>query len=300
MLLFHNITALNENIHAGKSKKAVFFGNFLDIRPGREYIVRRIMEKQEIIIIGAGNAATVFALNLAKRGLGPARIVARNAARAEALAARAKCPWSTDFTDLGTPEAVVISAVKDSADVELWSKCPFGSRLVLHTSGTQGLETLAPFAVNYGVLYPLQTLSKARELDLTRVPLLIEANTPENLARIRVLAGKLSSHVLEKDSLSRRKLHLAAVFANNFANLMFRMAREIAEDTGVDPGLLQPLIDETAEKLHTMDPDEAQTGPAVRWDENIMREHLRMLAGKPELAELYRNLSEAIHQRSRK
>ena len=258
------------------------------------------MKKQEIIIIGAGNAATVFALNLAKRGLGPARIVARNPARAEALAARAKCPWSTDFADLGTPDSIVISAVKDSADLELWSKCSFGPRLVLHTSGTQGLETLAPFAVNYGVLYPLQTLSKARELDLTRVPLLIEANTPENLARIRALAEQLSSHVLEKDSLSRRKLHLAAVFANNFANLMFRMAREIAEDTGVDPELLQPLIDETAEKLHAMSPDEAQTGPAVRWDENIMREHLRMLAGKPELAELYRNLSEAIRQRSRK
>lgn len=280
-------------------KKLSFSAIFLTFGPAGS-IFGHIMEKQEIIIIGAGNAATVFALNLARRGLGPARIVARNAARAEALAARAKCPWSTDFTELGSPEAVVISAVKDSADLELWSRCPFGSRLVLHTSGTQGLTALAPFAANCGVLYPLQTLSKARELDLTRVPLLIEANTPENLARVRSLAEKLSSHVLEKDSLSRRKLHLAAVFANNFANLMFRMAREIAEDTGVDPELLQPLIDETAAKLHAMSPDEAQTGPAVRWDENIMREHLRMLAGKPELAEFYRNLSEAIHQRSRK
>ena len=256
------------------------------------------MEKQELIIIGAGNAATVFARNFARKGLGPSRIVARDPAKAAALAARANCPWSCDFTDLGSPSAVVISAVKDSADLELWSRCAFGSRLVLHTSGTQDLESLAPFAVNYGVLYPLQTLSRARELDLAQVPLLIEANTPENLARIRGIAEQLSTHVLEKDSLSRRKLHLAAVFANNFSNLMFRMAREIAEDTGVDPGLLQPLIDETAAKLHTMSPDAAQTGPAVRWDENIMRTHLRMLAGKPELAELYRTLSEAIHQRS--
>ena len=57
-----------------------------------------------------------------------------------------------------------------------------------------------------------------------------------------------------------------------------------------------PLIDETARKVHELEPKQAQTGPAVRYDENVINKHLEMLADEPEMRELYQLVSENIHR----
>ncbi len=87
-----------------------------------------------------------------------------------------------------------------------------------------------------------------------------------------------------------------ALFANNFSNLCFRIAWELAENAGLDPRVLLPLIDESCAKLHTLSPAEAQTGPAVRWDENVMNKHLALLEEMPQTAEIYKLLSSEIHR----
>jgi hypothetical protein len=40
-----------------------------------------------------------------------------------------------------------------------------------------------------------------------------------------------------------------------------------------------PLVDETARKVHELHPTEAQTGPAVRGDENVMACQSALLDG---------------------
>lgn len=52
-----------------------------------------------------------------------------------------------------------------------------------------------------------------------------------------------------------------------------------------------PLIDETARKVHELAPRDAQTGPAVRYDENVMNNHLAMLVDSPALQEIYKLMS---------
>lgn len=48
-----------------------------------------------------------------------------------------------------------------------------------------------------------------------------------------------------------------------------------------------PLIDETAKKVHEMKPKDAQTGPAVRYDENVISRQMQLLNGTPLNKEIY-------------
>jgi predicted short-subunit dehydrogenase-like oxidoreductase (DUF2520 family) len=102
------------------------------------------------------------------------------------------------------------------------------------------------------------------------------------------------------NSEKRRKLHLAAVFACNFSNYMYDLAFDIVMSAGIDFEILQPLIAETANKITTMTPKEAQTGPAVRFDEKIIHKHLSLLNRKKDVREIYRILSKSIFKKHRK
>jgi len=60
--------------------------------------------------------------------------------------------------------------------------------------------------------------------------------------------------------------------------------------------LLEPLIRETAKKIKTMQPIDAQTGPAKRNDETVIHTHLKMLHDKPDFQKIYRLMTESIYQ----
>jgi len=149
-------------------------------------------------------------------------------------------------------------------------------------------------ARRYGVLYPMQTFSKAREVDFASVSFFVEANGEAELTVLKEMASSLSPKVYEATSAQRTYLHMAAVFACNFANHMYTLSAHLLEKHGLPFDAMLPLIDETARKVHGLHPQEAQTGPAVRRDENVMNKHLEMLAEEPELQELYRKISNSI------
>ena len=87
-----------------------------------------------------------------------------------------------------------------------------------------------------------------------------------------------------------------AVFCCNFANHCFSLGAELLERHGHIPfSVMLPLIDETAAKLYSMSPRAAQTGPAVRWDTNVMDAHLQLLADSPEMQQIYELMSKSIH-----
>ena len=132
------------------------------------------------------------------------------------------------------------------------------------------------------------------------MPLVIEATDAETLAAVKEVAETLSGTVREMDSENRRRLHLAAVFACNFVNHCYALGEKVMEKAGLDFSYLLPLVDETAAKAHTLSPRAAQTGPAVRWDENVMQSHLDLLEDEPRMAEIYRLLSQSIKEYSAK
>lgn len=171
--------------------------------------------------------------------------------------------------------------------------------LVVHTSGSTAMQVLSQRFDRAGVLYPLQSFSLEREVDWSSTPLLIEAQQASDVAILQSLAQSLSSRVYCYDSTQRLSLHLAAVFACNFTNYCYDAAAQLLDGAQVDFQLLYPLILETAAKATQHPPQQMQTGPAVRNDQNILNMHQQLLAQaqRPDLANIYQLMSEAIVQR---
>jgi predicted short-subunit dehydrogenase-like oxidoreductase (DUF2520 family) len=187
---------------------------------------------------------------------------------------------------------IYIIAITDDAIKNFSKQLPVRNTLVVHTSGSVPMDDLE--SINRkGVFYPLQTFSKDRELDFRTIPVCLEAEYDEDLELLKEVAYSISDHVELIDSENRARLHLAAVFVNNFVNHMYRVAYDILAEESLSFDLLKPLIIETANKIELMSPSEAQTGPAKRHDIKTMENHLHLLKNLSD-KEIYRMLSTII------
>ena len=187
---------------------------------------------------------------------------------------------------------IYICAVSDNA-IEMVSKYPESKEaIILHCSGAVPISIL-PEDSRRGVFYPLQTFSKGRKVDFSKVPICIEADSPEVQNVLLSLGESISETCVIIDSTQRKALHLAAVFANNFTNHLLHRASSICEDNQVAFSLLKPLISETVAKLENLNPLDAQTGPARRGDQATQQEHLKLMSDLQD-QEIYRILSQAI------
>lgn len=186
---------------------------------------------------------------------------------------------------------IYIICVSDTAIEKVSSKIPNGNGLVVHTSGSTSMEVLKHHQ-NRGVFYPLQTFSKNRSVNFSEIPICIEADNAESLKIVENLAKSISNSLYKIDSKQREKLHIAAVFVNNFVNHLYSIGNEICKEQQIQPTILYPLIKETAYKIKEINPFEAQTGPARRSDTKIIDKHLINL--NQNQREIYKLLSDSI------
>ena len=187
---------------------------------------------------------------------------------------------------------VVIICVKDDAIASVAERLGDVEALVVHTSGSTDIDAL-PHR-RRGVLYPMQTFSRDRLVDFAEIPLFLETADDEDMKLLVHLAQSISRNVRQLDSQRRRSLHLAAVFACNFTNHCYDLSAQVLQQAGLPFEVMLPLIDETARKVHTLSPREAQTGPAVRYDEGVISRHEEMLSGTPR--DIYHLMSQSIHE----
>ena len=169
-------------------------------------------------------------------------------------------------------------------------------QVFFHTAGSMPLSVFEGFAHHYGVFYPMQSFSKERQVDFTDVPLFLEGSDSVTMQTAHAMAESISRKVYELTTAERRYLHLAAVFACNFANHCYALSAKVLEQHGLPFDVMLPLIDETACKVHTMHPVPAQTGPAIRWDENVMSAQKALLDDEPEMQKIYELMSNSIHK----
>ncbi|WP_417886914.1 Rossmann-like and DUF2520 domain-containing protein [Zunongwangia sp.] len=197
---------------------------------------------------------------------------------------------TTDKDQIKEADIYLIS-VKDDAIPEVASILISKEGLVVHTAGAVTINALSK-NTNFGVFYPLQSFSKNKKVDFKEIPICIEANSKENLSKLKILASKLTNLVYEISSEQRQVLHVAAVFANNFSNHMLATADSICAKNEIPFEILKPLIAETFQKINSMAPKEAQTGPAIRNDKKTMQKHLSYLTNDQK--NIYKTLSESI------
>lgn len=200
-------------------------------------------------------------------------------------------PFTTKLSELKEAD-VYIMAIPDDAITSFSETLPFKDRLVVHTSGGVAMEALSE-ANRKGVFYPLQSFSKNRFVNFANIPICVEAEMSSDLALLKKLGEVISKKVVEINSEKRTKLHLAAVFVNNFVNFMYDIGNNILDKNELSFDLLKPLIMETASKIETLSPKEAQTGPAMRLDKKTIEKHLHLLENGP-YKELYLQLTETI------
>ena len=256
------------------------------------------MEQERIILIGAGNVAHHLAVNLLKRGANLCQIYSRSLESARELGTRTGVSYTHAVGQIFPDGDVYLFCVSDDALQPLLKTMRIkNDPLLLHTSGTLPISLFKPYSSRYGVLYPLQTFSKHRQLDFAEIPVFIEGNTPAVLSRVQRIAEELTPKIYPVDAKRRGGLHLAAVFACNFPNFLYHLAGEMLKEQELDFSVLRPLIYETAHKVMTLPPEEAQTGPARRGDETVMSRHRNKLKNEPELQTLYSLLSELIRQK---
>lgn len=240
--------------------------------------MHRQNEDMKVAVIGTGNVGTQFA-RIFKTEPIPARTLDR-------------LPLDADLYII----CVSDSAVKDVAD-----KLPEVTGTVVHTTGSVPMDVLKDVRCGgFGVLYPFQTISKGRPLPPSSIPLLVEASDEETLRRIEECAKKYGFDRIERaDSEKRRRVHLCGTFACNFTNAMIGISQKILSESGIAPEIIQPLVEETVEKLRSLPASEAQTGPAARKDHTTLYLHKSLLkgVGMQEEADIYDIISDYIMSR---
>lgn len=272
-----------------------------------------------VVIFGAGNVATHFAEAFAQKCT-VAHIVARTMESAERLVRRLEslrqqqsspsgnsssvkveentgCPSVnveaiTDYSKVRPDADLYLIAVSDDEVANVAARTPDFPGIWAHTSGSTGMEVFCGNKSRYGVFYPLQTFSRDLDVDMSQVPMFIEGSSPEVSDELRRIASSIAGPVELADSERRKKLHLAAVFACNFANLMWLEADGLLKKDGLSVNFLRPLLTVTLDKLNYMSPREAMTGPARRGDIEVINSQLEAL---PEsLRPMYALLSKSI------
>jgi predicted short-subunit dehydrogenase-like oxidoreductase (DUF2520 family) len=203
-------------------------------------------------------------------------------------------PQSKIISDYGLLKAVdlLIIAVTDNAIVDISNQIPFKNQLVVHTSGTVSMDSLNSNN-RKGVFYPLQTFSASKEIDFKLIPICLEATTRKDYQILEKVAKSISDVTYNINSEQRKALHVAAVFVSNFVNHLYQIGNELCLENDLSFDILKPLITETANKIQTLSPTQAQTGPAKRNDTQTIKAHLSFLTNDNQ-KEIYKLLTKSI------
>lgn len=243
----------------------------------------------QIVLIGSGNVAFHLAKAFTEAQIPISQIFGRNTTDLQKISEQFSIPFSTET--LAEADLYIIS-VSDSSIAEVSSLIKNENALVAHTSGSVSREALNG---NYrkSVFYPLQTFSKSKNLDYSKIPFFIDAENENDEEILKNLASKISKNVMLANDEKRKYIHLTAVFACNFVNHLYARAKEISDSQGIPFDYFLPLIDETTQKIHELEPKLSQTGPAIRNDEKVLKLHESLLTDEEKL-KIYKTLNESI------
>ena len=244
----------------------------------------------KVTIIGSGNVAQhlIQAFQQSSQ-IELSQVFSREIEKVSHLIDRSKI--TNEWKNLFESDIYVI-AVSDSAIAEVSSNLPFKNRLVVHTSGSVALKELD--AKNRrGVFYPLQTFTKDKKVDFSVIPTCLESEFDDDYTILEDLAEAINSRHYLISSEQRKSLHVAAVFVNNFTNHLYQIGKDICDEHLLPFEILKPLIAETASKVQSLSPLDAQTGPAKRHDQNTIDAHLALLTDSNQ-KEIYKILTQSI------
>ena len=246
----------------------------------------------KIAIIGAGNVAYTLCKVMKNKGITPFCVFVRNPEKAAKMHEDLGVETVLNYEKVLESDLAII-AVKDDAIAEVAEHLLDYKGLAVHTSGTMPSDLLDR-SMRFGVFYPLQTMSKERKISFDEIPLLIYANSPDDVEMLSRFAKQFSNNVVFCDDEQRKAIHLAAVYVSNFTNVMLGIGDKLLKDNGLSLDIMKPLVMEMMQKSFEISPEKALTGPARRGDFATVEEHEKMLSDNPKEQEIYKVLTNYI------
>lgn len=243
----------------------------------------------KIVIIGSGNVAYHLAKAFQENKIPVSQLFGRNENDLKFISGQLQIPFST--TQLQDADLYLI-CVSDGSISEVSKLITKENCLVAHTSGSLPKEILEG-NFRKASFYPLQTFSKSKDLDYKEVPFFVESDDENDLELLKNLALNISEKVMISTYEKRKYIHLTAVFACNFVNHLFARAKEISDSQGIPFDYFLPLIKETTSKIEILEPKFAQTGPAIRNDERVLKAHEDLITDEEQL-KIYKIMNESI------
>lgn len=248
----------------------------------------------KVVIIGTGNVAHHLAPAIYNAGHNILQVYSRNRSKVKRLAAKVAASPVFNITEIDTSADLILLLVSDHSIEEVAGSLAKSNAVLVHASGSVALKSIQKRHKNSGVLYPLQSFSLDKKIDIAKIPFCLESSNTTAKKKLVVLCKSLKGSIHWLDSKQRGILHLSAVFANNFTNQMYIIAEKLLSRHKIKFDLLRPLILETALKVQQHSPVSMQTGPAIRRDERTLKEHRRLLARDKHYRKLYDLVSAEI------
>ncbi len=258
-----------------------------------------LKKKHKIVIIGCGNLAWHLAKQINKYNLFDIFIYNHQAnPNLNEFKSKLNCHTEIGFKNLIRDANYYFICVSDDyiSSVSKIISPIYSSSIVLHCSGSLPLSEIKTKNINKGVFYPLQTFSKADEIDWQQLPILLESSDASTKKKLDVFTKNFSKNASHVDYKLRLKIHLAAVLVNNFTNSLFLAASDLISETSNNQNfkIFLPLIKKTFKKLEKLNFRESQTGPAKRKDYLVIKKHLKVLEQNKDLKKIYKQLTKLI------
>lgn len=244
----------------------------------------------KVVLIGSGNVAQHLILAFTKsKKIEIIQVFSRQKEAVKHLVDASKI--INDWSALAKADLYII-AVSDDAISEVSAQIPFANKLVAHTSGSIAFTALNS-KNRRAVFYPLQTFTKDKPVDFSQIPICLESENEADFNLLEKVAKSICKKSYKINSEQRKALHVSAVYVNNFVNYLYQIGHEICIDNNLEFEILKPLILETANKIMTLSPKEAQTGPAKRNDKHTIKSHLDFLKDENQ-RNIYKILTQSI------
>ena len=212
------------------------------------------IDRQKIVIIGCGNLAWHLAKKLSSLNIFDVEVYNHQPnINLKNFKSELKCVVHENLNKINNQGQFYFICVSDKYISKVSKKIKDLNKeaIVVHTSGNSSIKKLHNKGGIKGVIYPLQTFSKSVPVNWNEIPLFIESNEKNQLSKIKSLAQLFSKKIIQLNSADRTRLHLAAVFVNNFTNALYVAASLYLkkELKNIDFKLLMPLIEQTVLKI---------------------------------------------------
>jgi len=261
--------------------------------------------KLRIAIVGPGRLGNALALELYRARYRVSAVVCGNShasrkqARALARQVQARCiaagmSFDADLVWFCVPDREIARAARQVADVVEWK-----GKVALHSSGAMASDELRELrgrGAAVASVHPLMTFVRAAVPSLKGVPFALEGD-----GRALRVAHKIVRDLGgEGFSVSKRKklaYHAWGAFTSPLVIALLVTGERVARAAGLSSAeartKMMPIVRQTLANYAKLGPGGAFSGPIVRGDAQVVRQHLSELKKIPGAADVYAALARA-------